>query len=177
MMLGSLKQYVEEKHVGGSLRERLEALGVDEQEALCAILALSPSANTLQELLRLSVEIAARDGVSLHSVLSSEELLAILEREGVNRKEKQKLLRALLEETRFPEMKKIRDSLSAHQAQLRKECGLRLSLPEDLEGDSVSLEISARSPKDLEQLAARIKQLAKHPSTKAVFDILGGHSS
>ncbi len=171
-----IEQYINEKRLEGTLRSRLEESSPSERQALAPVLELSPSANTLQEILRLAGEIAARDQQELSRILSSSALASVIEQEDLNRKQKQKLLRQSLEDLRYPELKKLRDELEYHQKTIRKECGLRLSLPEDLEGDSLTLEVSARSPEDFKALSLRFEELAEHPSTKAVFAILGGRS-
>lgn len=170
-----IESYIQEKHVEGVLKARLEELLPEERQALEPLLALGPSANTLQEILRIAAELAVRDSQALASVLSSASA-PVISREGVGRKQKQKLIREALQDLRYPELKRLKENLELHQQKIRKDCGLKLQLPDDLEGDSLSVEVSARSSEELLKLSERFRELAEHPSTKAVFEILGGRS-
>ena len=116
---------------------------------------LSPSASTLREYLELAEEISKRESVGLKEVLAGEEILPILEGAG-SKKEKQKLIRKSLEKRRFPEYHQLLDSLNQEVEKIRKDTGVSLDLPADLEGDRLSSLVSVRSSEDCVAIAENI---------------------
>ena len=83
-------------------------------------------------------------------------------------------LRRALEVLRFPELQKVKAQLEAAAGELVKASGLRFELPNDLEGDAVSVEVSARSPQDLRDISQRFAAAAEHPAAARLFAVLRG---
>ncbi len=167
--------YIHDKHVAGTLAEDLLSLSPADRQAVERVLQeVSPSANTLRSYLQLAQEIAARDSASIAEVLDTTGLRKAVDREGVSRKEKQKLVRQELEALRYPMVAKLQARLHQSVATLRKECGLRFVLPKDLEGDSVEIRVSARSADDLRTLAKQFEQAAECEATGELFRVLRG---
>lgn len=170
-----LSQYLSLKQISGTLFDDLLELGNREQEALGHLVeTLLPSANTLRETLRLSREIALRDECAIADVLTRQELREVLEQEGASRKQKQHLLLVELKRLRYPEISRISLELEKGLRELIKETGLRLELPKDLEGDTLSLTISAKSPEDFLELSKKLEILGGHLETKRIFSLLRG---
>lgn len=171
----NVETYIIEKSVEGALLERLSRSTSEEKQALSKILSeLSPSANTLKIFLTLADEISARDKVTSESVLSEPHLIEILCAEKISKKEKQKKLRVALEERRFPIRKKIQNELEACKKEILKNTGLKVEIPEELEGDSVELTIKARSNEDVQKASQKLSALAEQESLKKIFQILRG---
>jgi hypothetical protein len=171
----TLDDYISEKRISGSLLERLKILEAEDTAALLFVLeAANPSANTLRVMLTLVDEICSREKKKFRDVLGSGGCVKIMENEKLSRKEKQKRIRLELEAIRYPETKKVRDKLTEAQEQVWAECGIKLELPQDLEGDSVSVDLSSQSPGDFRRLGEKLKLLAEHPATARVFKLLRG---
>ena len=173
-MRTEIATYAAARRLDAGLRERLEQLELEAGDCVEELLALDPSANTLRDLIRLSEEICARDGIEFSALLQSPEVRAVFTRENASRKEKQKLLRAALEERRYPEVQKIRRQLEELRTSIRSECGVAIEYPQDFEGDSVSLSLSARSVEELQELAKKIEAAAAHPDMTKLFNALHG---
>lgn len=171
----SLSQYLSQKQITGTLFEDLLEVGDREQEVLgCLVETLLPSANTLREILRMSREIALRDGQAIADVLMRPELREAVEQEGKSRKQKQHQLLVELKRLRYPEISKVLLELEKGLRELIKETGLRLELPKDLEGDTLTMTVHAKSPEDCLDLSRKLEILGEHPETRRIFSLLRG---
>lgn len=171
----SLLDYISTRSIVGSFQEELLGYKTEDAQALQQLIHhLAPSANALRGILDLAKEIAARDRSALHEVLQGDPIRKVCQDQHLDRKEKQKRVRRLLEEQRFPVLNKIQQELESAQRSIRQELGLDLDLPKDLEGDAIELRLSAKCPKDLTRLAEKLTQLAEHDSTKRIFALLKG---
>jgi len=169
------ENYITERRVEGDLLERLQTLSLLEQQALNQfVAALSPSANTLREVIALVDGIAAREGVSFTDILSNPELAEIYAEQDWSRKEKQRRVRLVLEHRRYPVLTKIQNELQSCVSQIRSELGIVIELPKDLEGDTLSLSISANSPEKFAVLGEKLKQASSHAALKRIFQLLHG---
>ena len=135
---------------------------------------LSPSKNAGTGLLELARQIANRDELNLEEVLSSEEIIKVCEKEKLGRKDKLRSVRLHLEQRRFPVLKEIEVELTDLTRKIQKEVGLSVELPSDLEGDTLSFKIKARSPEELELASKRFQALADKDEMKRIFSILAG---
>jgi hypothetical protein len=171
----TLDDYISEKRISGSLLERLKMLNAEDAAVLLFVLeAANPSANTLRVMLTLVDEICLREKKKFSEVLGGSHCVKIRENEKLSRKEKQKRIRLELESLRYPETKKVKDELAQAQGQVCAECGLKLKLPQDLEGDTMSVELLGQNPEDFQRLAGKLKLLAEHPATARMFKLLRG---
>lgn len=155
----------------------MELLGlgaVDREVVFELVNALDPSANTLRGILDRVREIGARDGKELREVLASPKISRILREEGLARKERQKKLRDALDAERFPERDKIQERLDECRRELTKACGAQVTLPDNLEGDEVTITLRVRSPEDLSERANRLERAAHHPLLDELFSVLRG---
>lgn len=164
-----IDEYISTHRVTGLLLKQLQGLDVKDAAAIAdVIIKLSPSANTLRDLMTLLSEICARDGISLDSVIANEEVQDIWVREGVARKEKQKMLRQYLEYLRYPLKKSIADRLYGLEAQLSRKYGCSIALPPELEGDSIGFTLKARSVQELQK---GLEGLADLPNDSVLVDL------
>jgi hypothetical protein len=138
------------------------------------IAELRPSENTWRALLGLATEIAKRDKRSLASVLLDGEVEAIRCSQTVSRKEKQRQIRRVFERMRYPIRAQLESEVERRVEVIRKECGVRLELPRDLEGDAVKLTFAVRSADELMECVERLKQVAQHQNTGEIFSLLRG---
>jgi len=135
---------------------------------------LRPSANALKAILELARDIAARDDTSLVQVLGEAELTQVLGDGDLNKKDKYARIRYLIERKRFPEKAAVEDALHLLTKELLSTHGIRLELPDDLEGDSISMNLRFRSKEELLQVSERVSQLSKDERVARVFELLSG---
>lgn len=170
-----LESYIQNRHIDGSLLRRIENLSREESDIVKLIIdSLSPSANTLRVFLSLADEISARDSLSLSEVFRAVQFEVICSNEKLSRKEKQKQLRILLENLRFPEITKVKGIIKSATDSVTKETGFLLALPDNLEGDVVKIEISFCSVHDLREIETKIGKLRESKSLQIIFDALSG---
>ncbi len=141
-------------------------------------LSMAPSENLLREFMRLAEETARRDKLSVESIFADEQITKLIADETKStRKARQKKLRQILEEKRYPEMTQIRNELSELTSEMIRTHGIRVSLPEDLEGDTITLSVQAKSEKGLQQLGEQLIALSQSDQTKRLFSLLKGEVS
>lgn len=135
---------------------------------------LEPSDNTLRAIFVVASEIATRDRKTLASVLQNREIEQILQDDLLNRKEKQRRIRSVLENQRYPLRAKLEQAVSDRVAKLRREVNLRVQPPLDLEGDCLTVTVSARSVEEILERAESLRSLAEHRATRELFSLLSG---
>ena len=180
MISRPLQEFISERRIDGALLETIEELVPENEAVLLSLIdALRPSANTLRELLRLSREICVRDKISLRALLGDGEkaLSEIWGGEEVPAKEKQRKLRRFLELRRYPEKSRLEEKAKTLSREIRDRYGVDLGLPEELEGDSLSVQLQIRTPAQLEELSEKLSACAKGPEIEALFRLLLGQSS
>jgi len=138
------------------------------------IAALTPSENASRAMLGLVRQISRRDGISEEELFSSNEIVEICSREKLGRKDKLKLLRNLLEKQRYPLKAKLEAELSQCSKEILKDLGIKLELPPEFEGDSVSFHIKAKTLEQIDQASERVSALSRHPAMSRIFSVLAG---
>ena len=138
------------------------------------LVELSPSKNTESGLLELARQIAKRDDRDWKDILSEPEIFEVCAKSDMGRKDKLRSIRVRLEKLRFPLLKKLEAELDSSKKVIQKELGLTVELPVDLEGDTVSLRIKARSQADIAHASKKLEVLAEMTEMKRIFSILSG---
>ena len=170
-----LNKYAHDKHLPADFYSELCLLDLKSKEKLVELLELlSPSANALQGIYRLANEIIRREGFTFVDLFSSDEITSVLLANKLSRKEKTTLLRKRLEELRFPEKHQIVNT--AHQLvdEIKKTYAVKLSLPDELEGEVIDFSFSIKSQADLENKISNLISLKDSGQVSALFDILLG---
>jgi hypothetical protein len=170
-----IDEFIQERRVdsstAASLREMDGALRVLVAEYLSE---LSPSSNAFRGILALVDEISYREKVDRYSILNSEDMKSLLLQEGVSRKEKIKKIREHLERKRYPERSRLEDAISGIVKKIRTDYNLKITLPDELEGDSIGIVISGRSPEDFKVYGEKIAGLSSSNELSTLFSILRG---
>ena len=173
-MFDTIEQYCSKHKIQGQLLAQLYSLDPSSKESLLGVLSsLRPSANTLRNILKLSGEIAKRDKKEFSDLFSKKEIQDILNSE-LGRKHKQEKITEELKLIRFPEMAKIKNEIASSINELRKEYGLRLNLPENLEGDKLRVQIEAKNADELLEKAKNLCSLSKDENLEKIFSTLKG---
>ena len=176
----SFESFFEERQIGGEFRRELESfVGADRAALELLITSLRPSANSLRDVLGIVREIAGRDKQSFAEVLAEPDIAAVLApgsapAKSLGRKDIKRRLDDLLRRKRYPESTKIEADLERRVRILAKDIGLRVALPEDLEGDAVTVSLSLSSATGALEAGEKLQALANHREFSAVLRILKG---
>lgn len=171
----NLEELIADRRIDGALLETLREIAKTDGALLDELAdALRPSANTLREILRLAREVALRDGCGLSAVLLPERLREIGGNESMSVKERQRLLRRELELRRYPEKSRMQKAAEDAAREIRTRFGFSVTLPQELEGDSLGLEVVIRNPEEARKAAEQLAALAGSAELCGLFDLLLG---
>jgi len=171
----TIERYIEDRHLETYFASLLRSFDLQTLDLVCKLIGqLAPSGNALKGLISLADEIALRDGKSLKDIFSDEELLEILGAEKLGRKDKLARIRDYLELIRYPERSELEGRVARITRELKAEFNLKIVLPEELEGDTIEIKVSARGPDELRSIAGRIASLSESGQLKELFSILKG---
>ncbi len=121
-------------------------------------------------------EIALRDPVRIHEVLSRPDLHYIETDPRLGRADKLKRIKEQIRRWRFPRLAETEDALRARIQELRLHPEIRLSVPTGLEGANLHVEFSASSPHELRKLAAGLLDAADKELVGEIFALLSGQT-
>lgn len=170
-----LEKFIVERHVDSATAEYFREFFILLSESLPQLISeLSPSANALKGVLVLIDEISKREKVSEKEVFISCCLSEVLADENIPRKEKIKRVRDRLEKRRYPERSRLENMIEENVSAIRKNYNLKISMPEELEGDSIELKISGRNAEDFKLAAERISKLSESGELSTLFGVLRG---
>jgi hypothetical protein len=170
-----IDQFIEERRVDSSTAVFLREMGKELKDLIAEYISeLLPSSNAFRGILTLVNEISHRERVDRYSILNDHNIKSLLFQEEVPRKEKIKKVREYLERKRYPERSRLEDSIHGLMKKIRKDYNLKITLPDELEGDSIGVAISGRSPDDFRAFGEKILRLSDSSELSALFSILKG---
>ncbi len=138
--------------------------------------ALKIGENHLRDLMDWLEEIALRDAVTIHEILTRGELNAVETDPRLGRADKLKRIKEQLRRLRFPRLTETEDALRARIQALRLHPAIRLSVPAGLERASLHVELDASSPHELRTLAAKLMDAADKEPARELFALLSGQT-
>ncbi len=172
----NLENYFIQRQVPDQTQEFLRALAPNDLEAVSSLVQnLSPSSNMLRSLIDLLGDIQHRDKLSFLEIFEQVSIGSLLASSGSS-KDKQLKLKTSLLRIRYPEKYEIEDKLAGLVDSIRKNFGLRVTLPEELEGDQLQLNIQIRDTKDLSSYSEKLSNLSSSEEIQELFSILRGES-
>ncbi len=170
--IDEIRRFAEQRHYRPATLERWLVLSPFDGAALLQLAqSLRLSDNQLRDLWAWAGEIAARDQHSLAEVLGSAEICSAL-RQPVGRHDQLKLVKAALRRRRFPQLSANEDRMRVLVRQLNLPAGVRVELPEFLEGDELTIHMGVRDPKTLRLAAAALLAAADSPTCAELFHLL-----
>lgn len=176
-MQNYIDTYIEEKRIPSDFESKIKAHSPEDLDSLSSFLeALSPSSNSFQLIYKYLIEISVRDKKTISEILADDRIKKIIYLENGSRKEKLSLVRKALELSRFPEKNKFYDSVSTLVSDVRKEFGIKLVPPDELEGDSIDVQFIIKSEQDLRLKIDALTKLDSSKKVSELFDILMGRS-
>lgn len=149
----------------------LAPLPEKDREAFMNLLGLLRCSASLQmELMERCLDIARRDGITVHALLGSSKMQSILRDETLNRREKTAAVRGLVYRWRFPRVHTQMAKLECAVDALKMPSPLSLLPPPFLEGDVWELRVRFRTPSELAASLTKAEQICTATQFQAVFD-------
>lgn len=164
--------YAREKHLSAHTLARWQAWTEEDQAAFLTIVQdLQLGENHLRDFLDWLEEIAARDGGTVCQVLAQGDIRRALETK-LARNDKLKVVKDALRRLRYPHLSRLEEGLRAAVKALDLGSRVRVSFPPALEGDEITIEIKARTVKELDESLTRLRQRVAEGGVQRVFDLL-----
>lgn len=176
MEFNNFQEYIIAKHLESSLVEEIKELCPEDKRAIeNLILELKPSANNLREFYQLTKEICHREKINIAKLLQEKCFAEFLDSSSnLSPKDKLKKIKFALEARRFPETEVIKNKINQGLKEITKKYNLKLRPPENLEGDTFSLNLNFNSKEQLRTLVAKLDSLSQDKSLEEVFSTLKG---
>jgi len=169
----AIRRYAGARMYGAVTTERWLRLPSPDGEALLQLATeLRLGENQLRDLWDWAEEIGERDQLTLSRVLSAQPIAAV--RTGhLGRNDKLKVIKAVLRRLRFPQLVAVEDRLADLVRTLQLPRNVRISLPEQLEGDQLRIEITADSVAAWRAAASALLAASDTPAGAELFALLG----
>jgi hypothetical protein len=168
------RTYAREKRFSGSTLDRWLARRPCDRDALLDLaVRLRLGQNQFCDLFDRMEDIAARQGSSLKEVMDSPSVVAVMSR-GLGRNEAIKALKSVLRRLRYPQLSEIEERLAALVRAIHLPSGARIEFPANLEGEHVSVTLTADSAAALRLQAAALVSALDGPQFDTIFDLLEG---
>ncbi len=169
-----LTNYLLEKSASKELLDSLDKLDKPLIDFLTLLASeLGPSANSINSILQIVREISLRDGTSSSEVIKAVNIQALIDTKRA-RKEKFSLIRQAFEQIRFPEKTRIEKEIYSLVSDIKREFNVKLELPQDLEGDILSISVNFKDPESLLENSKRLESLSSSPKLTQLFKVLKG---
>ena len=164
--------YARHKHLSAQTLARWRAWTEADQTALLALAEeLQLGENHLRDFLDWLEETVLRDGGTVRGVLSRPEVSRPLAAK-LARNDKLKAVKDALRRVRYPRLSRLEEDLRAAVKALDLGGRVRVSFPPSFEGDEVTVEITARNVKELNESVARLRQKLDDGGLRQIFDLL-----
>jgi hypothetical protein len=174
MTEATVRAYAAEKHFGAATIERWLALPPPSRDALLELTErLRLGENQFRDVLDDLTAIAARQSTTIAAIVASADVAAVLAR-GQGRNESVKALKVALRRLRYPQLAAAERRLRALTRALRLPAGVDVALPENLEGDAVTMTLRGRSAAELRAQARSLVAALAGQEIEEMFAVLEG---
>lgn len=167
-----LLAYAREKRLSPQSLARWQAWPAEDQAALLTLAReLQLNDNHLRDFFDWLEEIALRDQRTVQDVLHLPEVQRPLTSQTA-RNEKLKGVKAALRKVRYPRLSHLEAGLHAEVKALDLGGRVRVSFPPALEGDEITITLTVRNAKELDDCVARLRRRLDDGRVQAIFDLL-----
>ncbi len=164
-----LDTYAREKRLSPHTLARWRAWSEEDQGALFAMAhVLQLGENHLRDFLDWLEEITTRDGGTIQELLARAEIAQPL-RSTLSRNDKLKAVKEAVRRIRYPRLSRLEEELRASVKALDLGNRIQLSFPPTLEGEEITVEITARDPRELLDHLDRLQQRVADGSLRRLF--------
>jgi len=169
-----VRAHAAEKRFAAATVARWLALQEPDRDALLDLACeLRLGENQFRDFLDQLSDVASRRGCSMASLLADGPLRETLRR-GLARNDAIHALRQALRRLRYPKLTAVEERLTALRKGLRLPAAVRVELPENLEGDHVTVVLRASSAAELGEQARAVAAAAQERAVDEIFELLGG---
>jgi hypothetical protein len=169
----AIRSYAGARMYSAATTERwLRLPGGDGDALLQLATELRLGENQLRDLWEWAEEIGTRDQLTLSRVLSAPPIATARARQ-LGRNDRLKVIKAALRRLRFPQLAAVEDRLADLVRTLALPRNVRITLPEQLEGDLVRIEITADSIAAWRAAATALLAASDTPAGVELFALLG----
>ncbi len=166
----SVQHAVAENAVSLSIAASLDRIDPNSAVYLCKLFCdLKIGLNKQQEILTRVEEIAAREDISINSVLNCPEFQSIVNHEDFDRTWKQQAIRKYLRKRRYPNITKNEAQFEFNRRHLRLGRHIKLEPPPFFESSIYTLKIQFTSLSELEEQTQTLNELVKNPYMKKIL--------
>jgi hypothetical protein len=134
------------------------------------VVPLALNDNNVRDVLDLLEDIAARRGTAIAEVLESEEI-ATLRRRDMGRSDRIRELKSCLYRLRYPQLSAALQRIEELRRNLRLPSRVLLELPDNLEGEELTVTLRAGSAKQLRELVAATAKAFERDELEAIFAV------
>lgn len=174
MSESAVRAYAAEKRFAGGLLARWLAQPADGRDALLELAGhLRLGENQLRDVLDDLAAIGARRDCGIAAVLGDDAVRGVLAR-SLGRNEALRALKQTLRRLRYPQLSQAEQRLAELVRSLRLPSGMRVELPENLEGEHIALTLRARSAAELRAQARALAAAVQNDALDEMFAVLGG---
>lgn len=164
--------YARDKHLSPSTLARWQAWPEEDQAALLALAReLQLNENHLRDFLDWLEEIAMRDRCRVADILNAPTIQHPLTAHTA-RSEKLKGVKEALRKIRYPRLSRLQADLQAAVKALDLGRQVRISFPPALEGDAITVTLTARNVRELADCLTRLHRRIEDGGLQKVFDLL-----
>jgi hypothetical protein len=175
MSESQVRTYASEKRLGAAVLERWLTQPPADRDALLELAAqLRLGENQLRDVLDDLAAIGARRKCGLAAVLGIDEVRAVLARH-LGRNEAIRALKRALRRLRYPQLSAAEQGLAQRVRALRLPAGVRVDLPENLEGEHIAVTLRASSAAELRAQADAVAAALGAGTVDEMFALLEGH--
>jgi hypothetical protein len=175
MSEAAIRDYAKAKDFRAQTLERWLSWQPLDRAALAElVLALKIGENHLRDVMDWLDEIALRDRVQVHQILSRKVVGDIATDPRLGRGDKLKRFKEQLRRWRFPRLADTEDAIRAKIQGLKLHTRIKLSVPPGLEGGRLQVDFSAASHAELKQLMTALSDALDKTDVAEIFDLLRG---
>ena len=164
--------YAQQKRLSPQTSARWQTWSEADQTALWeTVQELQLGENHLRDFLDWCEESALRDGGTIAELLARPAIRQPLTAK-LGRNDKLKAVKEALRKIRYPHLSRLEEELRMAVKALDLGGRVRVSFPASLEGDEMTVEIKARSEKELEESLTRLRQRLNDGTFQRLFALL-----
>ncbi len=171
MVETDLETYAERRHLRSATVERIRGLGEESCRAVLGLaVPLAMNDNNLRDVLDLLEDIAARQGSSVARVLEREDIAA-LRRRDMGRSDRIREVKSCLRRLRYPQLSEALLRIERLRGDLALPRCVGLELPENLEGDELTVTLKVSSAEQLRETVAAMGRAFERAEVDTIFSL------
>ncbi|MEE8074556.1 MAG: hypothetical protein V3T60_02900 [Candidatus Binatia bacterium] len=175
MLDQAILEYGREKGFHKQTLERWLKFPEADREAMLELArGLRTGENHFRDLMDWLEEVSLRDGVSVLEILKGKSIEPIWSDPRLGRNDKLRRIKEELRRLRFPRLVQVEGEIQKRIRQMKLRPQIKISVPPNLEGGTLTLQLRATGHEELRGLFREISQILEGTEMKEIFDLLMG---